>query len=236
MTVKKKDPLTCGRSPETLYENTLDFEQNIKNWTHNVMTPINVLSLSENGDGTQIRPRVHAQYLIVSLTFHPYRVTATVEVTLKNNLRLLLFRWISFAAGSTREKVNWACPMCTFAELHACKAGCCRSGKYITSQPSLRQSYFSVVLNQQEGILFFFFLFTHPLGSHSTEASTICSYLSLYQQWNFIPSCAHSHLSRSVQLCFQRVVIFTVIVWFHRNSPPSLWSGEELTEAEWSLL
>lgn len=163
-----------------MYENTLDFEQNIKNCTHNVMTPINVLSLSKNGDGRQIRPWVYTQYLIVSLTFHPYRVTATVEVTLKNNLCLLLFRWISFAAGSKREKVNWACPMCTsFAELHACKAGCWRSRKYITNQPSLRQSYFSVVLNQQEGIFFFFM---HPLGSHNTEASTICSYLSLYQQ------------------------------------------------------
>lgn len=41
---------------------------------------------------------------------------------------------------------------------------------------------------------------------------------------------SRSHLSSSVQLCFERVVIFTVIVWFHRTSPPSLWSREELTK------
>lgn len=87
-----------------------EFEQNIKNCTHNIMTPRNVLSLSENGNGRQIRPWVYTQYLIVSMTFHPYRVTATVEVTLKNNLCLLLFRWISFAVGSKREKINWAYP------------------------------------------------------------------------------------------------------------------------------
>lgn len=69
-----------------------------------------------------------------------------------------------------------------------------------------------------------------------TEARTICSRLSLYQQWNSIPSSSRSHLSRSAQLCFERVVILAVIVWFHRASPPSLWSAEELTKAEWSLL
>ena len=51
-------------------------------------------------------------------------------------------------------------------------------------------------------------------------SENICAtYVSAVKLHPFLLS--RSHLSSSVQLCFERVVIFNVIVWFHRTSPPS---------------
>lgn len=53
--------------------------------------------------------------------------------------------------------------------------------KGMHDQPTFSQTkFFNIIFTRQNIYV--------PLCSHSTEASTICSYLSLYQQWNPIPS------------------------------------------------
>lgn len=99
------------------------------------------------------------------------------------------------------------------------EAGCCLI-REIHDPPTFShiKFFFSVVLNQWVRI------FVCPLCSHSTDVSTIL-YVPIFPCISSETPARplHSYLSRSVQLCFERVVIFTVIVWFHRNSPPSLW-------------
>lgn len=77
--------------------------------------------------------RVQAQHLIASLTSSLFIISRRIAQQLL--LRwlqscLFSFQWLCFAVNSEREKVEWARPVCTFAERHECKAGCCQRRKH----------------------------------------------------------------------------------------------------------
>lgn len=93
-----------------------------------------------------------------------------------------------------------------------CKAGCCKCRVCMISSSQI--FFFDpILICQWECVCSFY------ICSHSTEASVFLSSLvSAVKLHLFLLS--RSHPSRLVQLCFERVVRFNVIVWFHRISPP----------------